>query len=95
MKILYVHAMLEDLDDRRSVHPAEVSPESVPENILEILRTNEAFRKSTTFGARGLGDPEEYEKLVLENDGGRRTFEYFNKGISYMMSGTEEDRPIF
>jgi hypothetical protein len=95
MKILYRHSMLEDLGDRSNVDPAEVPIDHVPESILEIIRTHEAFRESTSFGASGLGHPEEYEKLVLEDENGSRTFEYFNKGISYMIAGTEEDRPVF
>lgn len=95
MKILYRHIMLEDLDDRSDVDLAEVPLDRVPENILEIIRTHEAFRESASFGAPGLGRPEEYERLVLEVEGEFRTFEYFNKGISYMATGTEGDRPVF
>ncbi len=95
MKILYAHTMLENPDDRRAVQLAEIPFDSVPENILEIIRTHEVFQKSTSFGALGLGNPEEYEKLVLKEDNGCRIFEYFNKGISYMLTGTEKDRPVF
>jgi len=87
--------MLDDLDDRSDLDLAEVPLDRVAEDILEIIRTHEAFRESRSFGARGLGHPEEYEKLVLERESGRSTFEYFNKGISYMATGTEEDRPVF
>jgi len=95
MKILYRHTMLEDLGDRSDVDLAELPLDHVPENILEIIRKHEAFQKSRTFGAPGLGHPEEYEKLVLEDESGRKVFEYFNRGISYMATGTEEDRPVF
>ena len=95
MKILYRHTMLENLDDRSDVDLVEVPLDRVPENILGIIRRHKAFRESALFGAPGLGHPEEYEKLVLECEGGCRTFEYFNKGIWYMATGTEEDRPVF
>lgn len=95
MRIHYLHTMLDNVDDRWNIELTEVPLDRVPENILEIMRTHEAFLESTVFGAQGLGDPEEYEKLVLEDDSGSRTFEYFNKGIFYMLSGTEEDRPVF
>jgi len=87
--------MLDRIDDRSCIDLVEVPLESVPENIQQIIRTHQAFRESKVFGTQGLGSPEEYEKLVLEDDDGCRTFEYFNKGLSYMMSGGEEDRPVF
>ncbi len=95
MKILYCHTMLDDIDDRADIQLVEIPLDRVPGKILDIIRTHEAFRESGSFGEPGLGDPEEYEKLVLEDDSGSRTFEYFNKGIWYMFTGTEEDRPVF
>jgi len=95
MKIAYVHAMLEEAIDCSDLKLVEIPLDRVSENILQIIRNHDAFYASGVFGAQGIGDPEEYEKLVLEDEGGDRVFEYFNKGISYMMNGTEEDRPIF
>ncbi len=95
MKIGYVHAMLDETDDRSDLKLVEIPLDQVPENILQIMRNHDAFCASAVFGAQGIGDPEEYEKLVIEDENGCRIFEYFNKGISYMLYGTEEDRPVF
>ena len=95
MKISYIHAMLDEADDRSDLKLVEIPIDHVPENILQIIRNHDAFSASAVFGARGIGDPEEYEKLVLEDEGGCRIFEYFNKSISYMLHGTEKDRPVF
>lgn len=94
MKILYLHTMLKNIDERSGISLAEIPPNDVTENILEIIQTHDGFRESSTFGAKGLGDPEEYEKLILEDETSSRTFEYFNRGISYM-SEIEEDRLVF
>lgn len=64
-------------------------------DIIEIIRNHKAFSSSRATGQKGLGFPEEYENLVVEDGDTIRTFEYFNKGISYMISGGEEDRPVF
>lgn len=95
MKILYRRALLDNLDKRSDVQLEEITPEYVPKNILEIMRTHEAFQASRSFGAQGLAEPEEYEKLVIEDENGRREFEYFNKGVWYIESGTEADSPVF
>ena len=95
MQIAYVHAMLNEADDRSDLKLVEIPLDLVPENIFQIIRNHDAFCASAVFGALGIGDPEEYEKLVLEDEGGCRIFEYFNKGISFMLYGTEEDRPVF
>ncbi len=95
MKIKYGRAMLQDIDARANVKLVEIPFDRVPEKIMEIIRKHEVFLASGVFGKQGLGSPEEYEKLILSDDKGVRTFEYFNKGISFMMSGDENDRPVF
>jgi hypothetical protein len=43
-----------------------------------------------------LGEPIEYEKLIVSKDGeDDKVFEYYNKGIHYMMYGGENEKPIF
>ena len=95
MKIGYVHAMMDEADDHSDLKLVEIPLDRVPENILHIIQNHDAFFTSAVFGMQGIGDPEEYEKLVIEDENGCRIFEYFNKVISYMYYGTEEDRPVF
>ncbi len=95
MKIGYLHTMLSEADNRSDLKLVEISLDRIPENILHIIQNHDAFCASAVFGTQGLGSPDEYEKLVLEDERGCRTIEYYNKGISHMLHGTEEDRPIF
>jgi len=87
--------MLSETEKRLDLRLVEIPIDRIPENILQIIRNHNAFSVSAVFGKEGLGDPEEYDRLVLEDEVGCRTFEYFNKGISYMKYGTDEDRPVF
>ena len=64
-------------------------------DILEIINHNECFSQSRVYGAKGLGVPEEYEKLQIIDETECRIFEYFNKGIYYMTQGGDDDRPVF
>jgi hypothetical protein len=64
-------------------------------NIVKIMKTHKAFTKSKTFGERDLGEPQEYEKLTITDSKKTRVFEYYNRGIYYMMLETEKDRPVF
>ena len=95
MRIRYVHSMLERPEDAARVPMEDIPTEGVPSHILEIIERHEAFSESATFGGRGLGDPEEYEKLVISTGSSCKTFEYFNKGVHFMSTGSEKDRPIF
>ena len=61
MKIAYGHAMLDEASDRSDLKLEEIPLDRVPENILQIIRNHDAFCASAVFGARGFGDPEEYE----------------------------------
>ncbi len=89
MKISYIHTMISKMQTRSGIKLTEIPIDIVPNKILQIMLSHEGFKTSTIFGKEGLGDPEEYEKLVLDNDAGTRTFEFFNKGLSQMMYGTE------
>ena len=73
----------------------EIPLEKISVDILEIINHNERFSQSRVFGAKDLGAPEEYEKLQIIDEAGCRVFEFFNKGIYYMIEGNEDDRPIF
>ena len=68
---------------------------NLPDNIIQIIKTHKDLSKSNTFGEKNLGDPQEYEKLIIENSFGNREFEYYNKGIYFMMKSGEKDRPVF
>lgn len=55
-------------------------------NILDI---------SGTFGNPNVGDPIEYDHIVIEHEGGIVHIEFFNKGISLLMGNDEQEKRIF
>ena len=95
MTIRYVHSMLERAEDAVTVRLEDVPLEDIPSHIRDIINNHKAFSESNTFGRAGLGTPEEYEMLVVSEGNRTKTFEYFNKAIHFIATGTEEDRPIF
>jgi hypothetical protein len=90
IKLHYQYKMGNETTQEGFFKEGEVSSKN-----LDIISSNERFMKSNSFGQKGLGNPEEYELLLIDNDGIRKSFEYFNKGIHYMLNGTESDRPVF
>ncbi len=96
MKIRYCHAMLKNINDRKKLYLKEYQETDIPENILSILRTNKHLKSSKIFGNESFGEPIEYEKLIVSSEGkDEKVFEYYNKGIHYMMYGGENEKPIF
>ena len=95
MRIKYVHGMVNNFKEVKSLKLIEYDESDLPDNIIEIIKTHKGLSKSNTFGKKDLGDPQEYEKLIIEDLSGIREFEYYNKGIYFMMNGGEEDRPVF
>ena len=88
--------MLENIDDQNKLSLKEYLDSDIPENILSILKKNRHFKSSKIFGNKDLGEPIEYEKLIVSTEGeDEKVFEYYNKGIHYMMYGGENERPIF
>lgn len=70
--------------------------DDISENILEIILENNSFKKSTIFGEKGLGDPDEMEELIIVFDEGiEKTFKYINKGIHYLIKGDNTLQPVF
>lgn len=95
MKIKYCHKMLKDLKKTKTLKMMNIPERNVPIGIIEIIKNHDAFSKSNIFGKKDLGFPQEYEKLIISEENETKIFEYFNKGIHYMMNGKEADRPIF
>lgn len=88
--------MLENVEDRRGLILKQYQEADIPENILSILKKNKHFKSSKTFGNKNLGEPIEYEKLIISNEGeDEKIFEYYNKGIHYMLHCGENEKPIF
>ena len=91
MKIEYRHVM----GDRKKPYSIH-EDDAIPAHIREIILNNSAFSQPRTFGEKGLGAPEEIEDLIIHFDNGeKREFHYYNKGIHYMTYGGEDERPIF
>jgi len=95
MKIQYGYKMIRNMEERDTLEMVEFDIKDLPGNIVKIIKTHKAFSKSGIFGEKGLGEPQEYEKLIIADDKGTKVFEYYNKGIYYMKMGSEADRPIF
>ena len=91
MQIKYVHKM------GNEIKPFMIfGKDDIPENILDIILGNKLFKKSTIFGEKGLGDPDEIEDLVIVFDeGNEKTFKYLNKGIHYLVKGDNSLQPVF
>ncbi len=95
MTIKYIHKMVSNFKTVDSLKLIKYDESDLPDNIIQIIKTHKELSKSNTFGEKDLGDPQEYEKLIIEDSSGTKEFEYFNKGIYFMMKGREEDRPVF
>ena len=91
MKIEYVHKMGYEEKPFQSFEDIDI-----PERIKNIILNNSFFSESTIFGKEGIGSPDEIEILKIEFDNGeKKEFQYFNKGIHFMMTGGDDERPIF
>jgi hypothetical protein len=90
MTFEYIHKL-----GNKTTHKINIKKDDIPNHILEIINNNESFSQSSSFGQKGLGDPDEFEELILRDGNDVRVFTYYNKGIHYMMNSTEKNRSIF
>ena len=95
MTVKYVHELIRGKEEKARASLATYQEREISPAVMEILRKDEAFRKSRVFGDPRLGAPLEYEKLVVVDENDEKTFEYFNKGIHYMTQSGEPARRIF
>jgi len=94
MKIKYGHSMIKSLKDK-NIRTIEYDEKDLPDSIIQIIKTHPAFSSSSTFGQKDMGSPQEYEILIIADHNGTRQFEYFNKGIYYMLKGGKAEQPVF
>ena len=87
--------MVNNLKNVDSLKLIDYDENDLSDDIIKIIKTQKDFMASNQFGKKDLGDPQEYERLIIEDSSGIREFEYYNKGIYFMLSGGEEDRPVF
>jgi hypothetical protein len=95
MKIHYARELINKVGEKNRIPLVTFEEKDISDKVIWILRNNEEFRKTQVFGDPRLGAPIEYEKLVVVDDEGERTFEYFNKGIHYMTQDGEQARQVF
>jgi hypothetical protein len=95
MKVKYIHQLIRDRKEMGTTPLATYKAEEISQEVMDILQKDEAFLQSRVFGDPRLGDPLEYEKLVVIDEGSEKTFEYYNKGIHYMTQSGEPARRIF
>lgn len=95
MTVKYVHDFIHGKKEKKRAALAIYEEREISPEVMEILRNDEAFSKSRVFGDPRLGEPMEYEKLVVVDEDGEKTFEYFNKGIHYMTQSGEPARRLF
>jgi len=100
MRVKYTHKMLAKESDKGRLKFSVYEESEISKGVLKILRTNSFFTKpSGVFGDKTLGRPMEYERIILVDDDEEdteRIFEYFNKGIFFMLrDNTEEERQVF
>ncbi|MDG5814214.1 hypothetical protein QA601_03925 [Chitinispirillales bacterium ANBcel5] len=90
MRIKYMHKMGKTGGDF-----LYFNKEDIPEDIIEILTTNEKFKKSGSFGQKGLGKPEEIESLTIIDSDGTEKYSYHNKCMHYAFSNDQSMQPVF
>lgn len=90
MQIKYVHKMGNEDKPFRIFEKDDVL-----EDILKIIAENQFFKESTSFGQKGLGDPEQIEILIISDKGIEKNFKYFNRAIHYMIMGDNSLQPVF
>ena len=95
MKVKYAHKLIDNEKEIKDIPLATFEEKDIIEEVLQLLKSNESFRCSQVFGDARIGKPIEYEKLVLIDAGGEKVFEYFNKGIHYMLQNSESARQVF
>ena len=77
-------------------HPPRLMKMKFLKILSRLFFNNDSFSFDRNFGQQGLGEPDAVEILsIIDDDGRKKEFKYYKKGIHYIMSGGEKQRPIF
>ncbi len=98
MKIDYIrygHGMIKKLSERDDIKFFELNGEAVPENIRQLIESNDLLSLSGPFGMKEGATPQEYEELEIRSENQTTKIQIFNKGMSMFMQETPELKRLF
>jgi hypothetical protein len=87
--------MLKNPRDRKRDYVIAFVGDEMPQELSKAIAENEILDLDGTFGDPALGEPIEYDHVVIEHDRGKTEIEFYNKGITLAMGDNEEDKRIF
>ena len=94
-KVKYSRGMLKNTRDRKRTHVVTFVGDEISLDLSKAILENHLLDAGGTYGDPDVGDPIEYDHLVIVHDGGTVDIEFYNKGISLAMGDHERERQIF
>ena len=92
--IVYSRAMLESLEHKEETDIYELFGKDIPASVRASLEKNRLWELAGSYGDPSVGEPIEYDHLVLETDEGEIVLEVYNRGLMLFLTDDEELRRI-
>jgi hypothetical protein len=93
-RVFYRHGMVQSLRNLRGLEQVELSGDGIPAAVLTAIEENKILQASGEYGDRDVGEPIEYDHLVVEHSSGRTEITFYNRGISLVFGDSETERQI-
>ncbi len=93
-KVTYKRGMVDSMADARRLVPTVWSGGDRPDAIIQSISDNDLLSLAGTYGDPGLGEPIEYDQVLIEHDVGTVEITFYNRGITLLFTDDEIARRI-
>lgn len=96
MEFQFARKMIKNINEKHNISLNTYNEQDIDNNeILDIIKNTESFKRSQIWGDHKIGKPIEYHKLIIIEDDVKKTFEFFNLGMFYIFNESDELKNIF
>lgn len=90
-KLTYRHGLIsdDDLEDPTGLKTVVLEAPAISREIVVAIHDNELLRAGGEYGDPLVGDPLEYDELVIEHAGGTTRIALYNRGIMLLSTAEE------
>ena len=93
-KVTYQHGLVRSLKEVNGLQEVVFSGKEILPDILAAVEENHILEAGGTYGDSEVGEPIQYDHLLIEHSTGQVEITFYNRGISLAFGDSETERRI-
>lgn len=88
-QVSYKRGLLSTVKQARRIHARKLRAPRIPQAVLDAFEHEGLLEIESPLGNPAWGQPIEYDELVVDHAGGRKTIKVFNRGITLFYASND------